>query len=570
MKSKLAWMDENEERTRALLHGRFDEAFPSLTGAEVARLRRFDLGTVHHYADGEALAVSGTPTPGMAIILSGNVALTARDGLGRVTPIVGLGAGQFLGELGALARGSASLVDVHADGEVETLLIPPEGLRAIVIAEAELGERIMRAFGLRRVALIEAGNGGPVLVGAPGSGDIVRLQGFLTRASLPHRVLDPASDAVAADVVERSQPQAGDLPLVVCPNGALLRNPSEEVLAREIGLLGDVAHRPLYDVAIVGSGPAGLATAVYAASEGLTVVVLDGHAFGGQAGASARIENYFGFPSGVSGLALTTRAYSQARKFGAEILIPVEAKGLDCKRSDGALGVLLAGDDRLRARAVVVATGARYRRPAIANLDALDGRGVWYWASPIEAKLCLNQEVIVVGGGNSAGQAAVFLSAHASKVTIMVRGPGLAASMSRYLIDRIGATPNIELATETEIVALEGTRETGLEHVRWRAKRTGVETTSAIHHVFLFAGAEPATAWLGSCGVARDRNGFVITGAGASPLESNVPGVFAVGDVRAGSVKRVGSAIGEGAQGVAALHEFLARDGSSVAGAASA
>jgi thioredoxin reductase (NADPH) len=331
-------------------------------------------------------------------------------------------------------------------------------------------------------------------------------------------------------------------------------------------MVGTSGQQSLYDVAIVGSGPAGLSTAVYAASEGLSVVVLDLRAFGGQAGASARIENYFGFPTGISGQALAGRAFTQAQKFGAEMMIPVEVKTLDCKRADGAFGIELDGGARLRARSVVVATGARYRRPVIENLSAFEGRGVWYWASPIEAKIAAGQEVIIVGGGNSAGQAAVFLSGHAAKVRVMVRGEGLAASMSRYLIDRIAAAPNIEVMMQTEIAALDGTSDAGLERVRWRDRRTGVETDGAIRNVFLFVGADPATGWLEGCGVNLDRSGFVMTGPqldnvrnrAVPALESSVPGVFAVGDVRSGSVKRVGGAIGEGAQVVASLHAYLA------------
>jgi thioredoxin reductase (NADPH) len=475
--------------------------------------------------------------------------------------VVDQGTGQFLAELATLSDNTAALVDGHAEGDVDALLIPPDRLRALIVAEAELGERIMRALVLRRVALIESGGGGPLLIGSPESGDMVRLEGFLTRNGLPHHMLDPVSDPIAAEIVTRYSPGVNELPLVICPNGTLLRNPREAELARELGFLSSTASDRVYDVAIVGSGPAGLATAVYAASEGLSVAVLDSRAFGGQAGASARIENYFGFPTGISGQALTGRAYAQARKFGAEVMIPVEVKGLDCTRPDGLLGLALDDGRRLRARAVVVASGARYRRPEIEKLSQFEGRGVWYWASPIEAKLCAGQEVVLVGGGNSAGQAAVYLSSHARHVRMMVRARGLAETMSRYLMDRIAATPNIELLTETEIVALDGTPGGVLERVAWRSHRSGQVTERPIRNVFLFVGADPATGWLANCGVEVDRNGFVITGKDGSPLAASVPGVFAVGDVRVGSVKRVGSAIGEGAQVVAALHQFLVQNG---------
>jgi thioredoxin reductase (NADPH) len=319
----------------------------------------------------------------------------------------------------------------------------------------------------------------------------------------------------------------------------------------------------VYDVIIAGAGPAGLATAVYAASEGLSVLVIDARAFGGQAGASARIENYLGFPTGISGMALSGRAFNQAQKFGAQMLIPSEIRHLECERSgkDDPLRLALSDGRTMRSRTIVIATGARYRRPAIANLKAFEGRGVSYWASPIEAKMCAGEEVALVGGGNSAGQAAVFLSGHARKVWILVRGSGLADSMSKYLIDRIAATETIELLPRTEISALEGSREAGLTSVRWRNRDTGREESRPIRHVFLFVGADPATEWLADCGVTLDEKRFVKTGssdARLAPLETNVPGVFAVGDVRSGSVKRVGGAIGEGAAVVAQIHAYLA------------
>jgi thioredoxin reductase (NADPH) len=345
----------------------------------------------------------------------------------------------------------------------------------------------------------------------------------------------------------------------------VLRNPSESELARAIGMIGGATKDKIYDVAIVGCGPAGLATAVYAASEGLSVVVTDARSFGGQAGASMRIENYLGFPTGISGQALAGRAFTQAQKFGADIMIPIGVKSLDCTRVDGVFTLALEGGELLRAKSVVVASGARYRRPEIENLADFEGRGVWYWASPIEARLCAEQEVVLVGGGNSAGQAAVFLSGYARKVHMVIRGGGLGASMSRYLIERIEATPNIELVFNTEVVALEGTEDASLERVRWRSRLSGEESTADIRNLFLFVGADPATGWLDGCGVMLDRGGFVVTGArckksegqSASALETSVSGVFAVGDVRSGSVKRVGGAIGEGAQVVAALHGFL-------------
>lgn len=354
---------------------------------------------------------------------------------------------------------------------------------------------------------------------------------------------------------------------MVTPDGTVLRNPREAELARAVGMIGQIEPGKVYDVAIVGAGPAGLATAVYAASEGLSVAVCDQRAFGGQAGASARIENYLGFPTGISGHALTARAFNQAQKFGADVMIPIEVKALDCGRDDGTFALELDDGEALRARSIVVASGARYRRPDIANLAAFDGRGVYYWASPIEARLCKEQEVILVGGGNSAGQAAVFLSTHAARVHMVIRGGGLAASMSRYLIERIESTPNIELVFNTEVVEVGGAPDSGLERVTLRSRLSAETWPMEVRNLFLFVGADPATGWLDGCGVNLDRGGFVVTGVpieGATnqrptpSLETSVPGVFAVGDVRSGSVKRVGGAIGEGAQVVAALHGYLA------------
>ncbi|WP_024510071.1 FAD-dependent oxidoreductase [Bradyrhizobium sp. ARR65] len=546
----------------AALFPRYEQTFPALTAQEIARMRRF--GEIRAYRDGERLFETGKPGPGMFVILSGHVAITQRDGFGHVTPVIEQGPGQFLAEVGQLS-GRAALVDGHAEGDVETLLIPPANLRALLVAEADLGERIMRALILRRVNLIQGGVGGPVLIGPSNSASVAHLQNFLTRNGYPHHLLDAERDSDAAEVIARYSPSPSDWPLVVTADGTVLRNPSENALARAIGMIGGPRGDKIYDVAIVGCGPAGLATAVYAASEGLTVAVLDSRAFGGQAGASARIENYLGFPTGISGQALAGRAFTQAQKFGADIMIPMSVRSLDCSRNDGSFALSLDCGDTLRARSIVVASGARYRRPGIENLAKFEGRGVWYWASPVEARLCAEQEVVLVGGGNSAGQAAVFLSGHARKVLMIIRGGGLGASMSRYLIERIEATPNIELMFNAEVVALEGSEDGSLERIRWKSRLSSEEITEDIRNLFLFVGADPATSWLDGCGVTLDRGGFVVTGAQSElnqgklvpQLETSVPGVFAVGDVRSGSVKRVGGAIGEGAQVVAALHSFL-------------
>jgi thioredoxin reductase (NADPH) len=556
---------EGKPREAAGTANRRHQMFPVLSPQEIDRIRRF--GEVLHYQRGDRLFAAGQPGPGMFVVLSGVVAITQRDGMGHVVPIVRQGPGEFLAEVGQLS-GRVALVDGHAEEDVETLLVEPGQLRALIIAEADLGERLVRALILRRVALIEAGASGPVLIGQPQAAGVMRLQSFLNRNGQPHHVMDIATDADAAALLEQYGAAAGEA-LAVCPNGTVLLNPTENELARAIGMIDTQEFDELFDVMVVGGGPAGLATSVYAASEGLRVMLLDCRAFGGQAGASARIENYLGFPTGISGQALAGRAFVQAQKFGVEMLIPAQAQSLDCdgQGAGGALQLLLADGRRLRAKTVVVASGARYRRPAIARLAEFEGRGVWYWASGLEAKMCAQTEVALVGGGNSAGQAAVFLSQYAAKVYVLVRGPSLAASMSRYLIDRIEAAPNIELRPHTEITALHGESATGLSALTWRHRQSGLEEDKPIRNVFLFVGADPETEWLTSCGVAIDSHGFVLTGDKAADparshqpaaLETSVPALFAVGDVRSGSVKRVGGAIGEGAAVVAMIHQHLA------------
>ncbi len=535
-------------------------------------MRRF--GQVLRYRDGTRLFETGKPAAGMFVVLAGAIRIMRRDGLGHELPLVQHGVGEFTAEIGQLS-GTPSFVDGIACGDVEALLIAPERLRALMIAEADLGEKLMRALILRRVGLIETGSGGPVLIGSPASPGVLRLRNFLSRNGYPHQSFDPSSDADASTFIERYAPLPDDMPLVVCPDGTVLRNPAESVLAKCIGMIDRQALDAVHDVAIVGAGPAGLAAAVYAASEGLAVVVLEARAFGGQAGASARIENYLGFPTGISGQALTGRAYTQAQKFGARMIIPSTVALVTCARSgaDGSFCLQLSDGRSLRSRAVVVATGARYRRPECENLRAMEGRGVWYWASPIEARACAGEEVALVGAGNSAGQAAVYLAGHVAKVWMLVRGEGLGASMSRYLVERIAATPNIELRTRTEIRALSGSPQSGVEAVHWRQRGAERDETHPIRNVFMFLGADPATDWLQHCDIALDPKGFALTGADVDPtrnarlpLETNVPGMFAIGDVRAGSVKRVGGAIGEGAAVVAQLHAYLARRSTESAG----
>src|SRR5215208_1290639 len=417
------------------------QMFPVLQPPEIERVRRF--GTKRSYRQGEALAKVGEVGEGLTIILAGNVDVTRHHESGHGEPIVTHGPGAFMGELAQLA-GRPVLVDAHAGEPVEALIIPPDRLRALLIAEAELGERIMRALILRRVGLLETGTGGPIIVGRPANGDVLRLEGFLRRNGHPHQRLDPDTDPEAKALIERFHVAPDQLPIVLCPSGELLRNPSEIELARCIGLVRPVDPGRAYDVAIVGAGPAGLATAVYAGSEGLSVIVLDCRSFGGQAGASARIENYLGFPTGISGIALMARAYNQAQKFGVEMAIPDEVSGLQCRDdSDGRFVLKLSNDERVTARSVVIASGARYRQLAVENLGDFEASSVHYWASPLEGKLC-------------AGQDAVYLASQAAKVWLLVRGRHLASSMSRYLVDRIGGMSNVEVVTQAEITGLEG------------------------------------------------------------------------------------------------------------------
>jgi len=533
--------------------------FPVLEPADIDRLRRY--GEPREFADGERLIKAGEASTAMYVILKGQTVATLHDGLVAREPFVTVGPGGFTGELAQLS-GRPALVDIDAQGAVETLAIPSQRIRDLLVEEAEIGERMMRALILRRVGLIESGVG-PIIIGPAHNADVVRLEGFLTRNGHPHQRVDD-TDSCGQCLMERFKVHPHELPVVLCPGEVLLRNPSETELARCIGMVGTIDSNKLFDVTIVGSGPAGLAAAVYAASEGRCTLALDCRAFGGQAGASSRIENYLGFPTGITGMALMGRAYSQALKFGVDVEIPDEAVSLQPSRESNSSGyaLALASGERIKTRAVIIASGANYRRLDVENLAAFEGSSVHYWASPIEGRLCKEQEVAIVGAGNSAGQAAVFLATQAKKVWLILRGYSLHASMSRYLIERIAQLPNVEVLAQTEIIALEG-EHGALEAVRWRHRATAEETRRLIRHLFLFIGAEPNTAWLADSGVSLDDKGFVCTGAdlgnGQAALETNLPGVFAIGDVRAGSIKRVAAAVGEGAQVVATLHRFLAK-----------
>jgi thioredoxin reductase (NADPH) len=538
-----------------LIEQRRGQMFPQLSADDIARLERF--GERATFSAGQRMVSTGEISPGLFVIHSGDVEVSQRGPEGDAQLITTHGAGHFMGELAQLSN-RPSLVDAHAQSAVEALIIPSRRLRDVLVENADLGERIMRALILRRVGLLETGTGGPIVVGRSGQADMLRLENFLERNGHPHQHLDPAADSCARTLIERFHIQPNELPIVLCPNGQLLRNPTEGELARCIGLVRPIDPDRLYDVAIVGAGPAGLAAAVYAGSEGLCTIVLDCRAFGGQAGASSRIENYMGFPTGISGMALMARAFNQAQKFGVEMAIPDEISRLNSAPHGFTLD--LANGETLKTRAVVIASGALYRKLDIANMAQFEGTSIHYWASPLEARLCAGQEVALVGAGNSAGQGAVFLASQVSKVWMIVRGKSLEATMSNYLVERIRAQPNIEVLTETEIVALDG-KDGLLDSLRWRDRKTGAETQKDIRHLFLFIGAAPNTDWLATCEVLRDEKGFIRTDAGRplQPLETSMEGVFAIGDVRAGSVKRVAASVGEGAQVVAALHAYLAQ-----------
>lgn len=537
---------------------RHDQRFPVLTPEALETARRFASGEPKRFEPDQIVFELGELGSPVWLILEGSIIAVRRDGLGHEKTIVTQTAGQFTGEVSQLA-GRASLAEGRAGPEGCTAApIDAAHLRALMIGSADIGEIVMRALILRRVGLIEGGAAGSVMVGRPGDATLLKLQGFLTRNGYPNTLLDVDSDAEGRAVVERLGVVESDLPLMICPNGTVLKRPSEIEAAVCLGMTPDLDPARVYDVTVVGAGPAGLATAVYAASEGLSVLVLDQRAIGGQAGASSRIENYLGFPTGISGQALAGRAYNQALKFGAELAIPLEVAQLDCATDPRRPRQLkLSNDAVVQTRTVVVASGARYRRPAIENLAPFEGSGVSYWASPVEARLCAGEDVALVGGGNSAGQAVVFLAPRVKSLSLVVRGSGLEASMSKYLIERIAALPNVTIHTHTEVNALEGDAATGLVGAVFRDRRSGETHRRDLRHLFLFVGADPNAGWLQGC-VALDDKGFVETGVAALSLQTDRPGVFAIGDVRAGSTKRVAAAVGEGAAVVSQIHQYLA------------
>lgn len=543
----------------AEIDARHAQRFPVLTPDALTTARRFASGEPRRFEPGQIVFELGELGSPVWLILEGAIVAVRRDGLGHEKTIVTQTVGQFTGEVSQLA-GRASLAEGRAGPEGCTAApIDAAHLRALMIGSADIGEVVMRALILRRVGLIEGGAAGSVLVGRPGDATLRKLQGFLTRNGYPNTLLDADSDAEGRTVVDRLGVGPDDLPLMICPNGTVLKRPTETEAAICLGMTPDLDPARIYDVAVVGAGPAGLATAVYAASEGLSVLVLDQRAIGGQAGASSRIENYLGFPTGISGQALAGRAYNQALKFGAELAIPLEVDRLDCATvgPGEAHRLALSSGAIVQTRTVVVASGARYRRPAIENLAPFEGSGVSYWASPVEAHLCAGEEVALVGGGNSAGQAVVFLAPKVKALNLVVRGAGLEASMSKYLIDRIAALPNVTIHTHTEVTALEGDTDSGMVGAVFRDRITGRTHRRDLRHLFLFVGADPNAAWLSNC-VSLDDKGFVETGRSTLSLETDRAGVFAIGDVRAGSTKRVAAAVGEGAAVVSQIHQYLA------------
>lgn len=543
------------------------QIFPVLTETQTNRVCLY--GKLRKVEAGEILFQPGDANVPFFVLLSGSLEILQADVKGERL-ITTHNKGSFTGEL-SMISGQRCLVLGRVKEAGEFLEISPDGLRSLVARDAELSEIIMRAFILRRLALITHNLGNVILMGSRHSANTLRLREFLSRNAYPHTYVDLDTDKTSQELLDRFNVKLTDVPVVICGRQTVLRNPSTQELADCLGLNAGVDPAQVRDLIIVGAGPSGLAAAVYAASEGLDALLIETEAPGGQAGSSSKIENYLGFPTGVSGQELASRAITQAQKFGAKMLVGHSVAKLNCQRQP--YEVVLDNGNALAARTVVISTGAQYNKPKIANLAKFEGQGVYYGATYIEAQLCQQEEVIVVGGGNSAGQAAVYLSQTARKVYMLVRSGGLSETMSRYLIQRITENPAIELRTRTEIVALEGEQQ--LERVTWVDKKSGESSTHAVRHVFIMAGASPRTAWLQGC-LALDEKGFILTGRdldaingnGLHPvwplsrppqmLETSLPGVFAVGDARAGNVKRVASAVGEGSIAIHLVHRTLA------------
>jgi thioredoxin reductase (NADPH) len=540
------------------------QIFPILTAPQIARIAAH--GYVRPIQRGEVLIEQGDRVVPFFVVTAGELEIVRPSGL-TATSVSVLGPGQFTGEVNMIS-GRRAILRVRVTQAGEVIELDREHVQALIQTDAELSEILMRAFILRRVELIARGIGDAVLVGSTHSAGTLRIKEFLTRNGHPYSYIDLDRDGDVEDLLDRFHVAAADVPVVICRGEAVLRNPTNQQIAECLGFNDAIDQTHVRDLVILGAGPSGLAAAVYGASEGLDVLVLETNSPGGQAGSSSKIENYLGFPSGISGRELAGRAYTQAQKFGAQVVIAKDAKRLICDRKPYAIE--MDNGARVPARAVVIATGVEYRKLPLHNLSRFEGAGVYYGATFVEAQLCGGEDVIVVGGGNSAGQAAVYLAQTASRVHLLVRSRGVAGTMSRYLIRRIEETPTIAFRPHTEIVSLEGRDH--LECVRWRNNETGQIEAHKISHVFLMTGAVPNTGWLDGC-VALDMKGFIKTGPALSPedliaahwpltrpphlLETSLPGVFATGDVRGGNVKRVAAAVGEGSIAISFVHQVL-------------
>lgn len=548
---------------RGEIRSRPEEIFPTLTPEQIARIAEH--ATCRAVSAGEVLVQEGSATVPFFVVKKGRIDVVRISTFGEER-VASHGPGQFTGEVSMLS-GRRAMFRLRAATDGEVIELHRECVQELVQTEADLGTILLRAFILRRVELLSHHMGDVVLLGSRFSPDTLRIQEFLTRNGHPYQYVDLDRDPDVQHLLDRFQVGVDDVPVVICLGRNVLRNPTNQAIAECLGFNEAIDRTHLRDLVVVGAGPAGLAAAVYGASEGLNVLVVEGNAPGGQAGSSSRIENYLGFPTGITGQELAGRAFTQAQKFGTEIVVAQSATRLTCDRKPYAIDI---GGQRVPARTVVIATGAEYRKLPLENISRFEGAGVYYGATFMEAQLCGGEEVIVVGGGNSAGQAAVFLAGIARKVHMLVRSNGLASTMSRYLIRRIEESPRIVLRTRTVISALHGDRH--LDRVTVQDREAGRESTEPIRHVFVMMGARPNTHWLDGC-VTLDANGFIKTGPDLTQkdltdakwplpraphlLETSLPGVFAVGDVRAGNVKRVASAVGEGSIAVSFVHQAL-------------
>ena len=557
-------MEATTPLERGELRSRPDEIFPTLADEQIARIAAH--ATTRTVTAGEILVEEGSATVPFFVVKRGRIEVFRISALSEDL-IATHGPGQFTGEVNMLS-GRPALFRMRAAADGEVIELHRECVQELVQTEADLGTILLRAFILRRIELLSHHMGDVVLVGSRHSRDTLRIQDFLTRNGHPYQYVDVERDPVWQQLFDRFHVGIDDVPVVICLGRNVLKNPTNQAIADCLGFNAAIDRTHVRDLVVVGAGPAGLAAAVYGASEGLDVLVVEANAPGGQAGSSSRIENYLGFPTGISGEKLSQRAFHQAQKFGTEVVIAQAATELTCDRKPYSIEI---GGQRIPARAVVIATGAEYRRLPLDNISQFEGAGVYYGATYMEAQLCAGEDIIVVGGGNSAGQAAVFLAGTVRKVQMLVRAGGLAATMSRYLIRRIEENPNIVVRTRTEISALHG--DAHLEQVTISDRAAAREETAAIRHVFVMMGARPNTEWLQAC-LALDANGFIKTGPDLQPadlaaaqwplpraphlLETSLPGVFAVGDVRAGNVKRVASAVGEGSIAISFVHQALA------------